>query len=238
MPSRNDILSKAIDDCLKEIYSIAQPEISWNDFILQCKEYSEKYLKWEEYRKNKIQKPEWEGKNITECIGPRPYEFYYVPKNIQKEIADSYIYAYKIDEQQELLNTIQILKNYCKEPIIDKYIDDWTDEETGFHHPGYRSYEHPDNLKKEIEKILGDIAIDNDYYQDTICDKFFEFLDMAGNFFNWNRDLNTFNISVYLGPSPNSNKKAVIENWKKYRNQDIKIDEEQIKKEYYGEELD
>ena len=67
-------------------------------------------------------------------------------------------------------------------------------------------------------------------------DKFFEFLDMAGNFYNWNGDLNSFNTSVYLGVSPNSNKKAVIENWKKYRNIDIEIDEEQIKKNYYGEE--
>ena len=62
---------------------------------------------------------------------------------------------------------------------------------------------------------------------------------MAGNFYNWNRDLNSFNMSVYLGASPCSNKDTVIENWKKYRNQDIEIDEEQIKKDYYGEdELD
>ena len=60
---------------------------------------------------------------------------------------------------------------------------------------------------------------------------------MAGEFFSWGYELNSFNTSVYLGPSPNySNKEAVVENWKKYRNKDIKIDEEQIKKEYYGEE--
>ena len=70
-------------------------------------------------------------------------------------------------------------------------------------------------------------------------DKFFEFLDMAGKFFRWDRDLNSFKMSVYLGPSPNSNKKAVIENWKKYRNKDIEINEERIIKEYfYGEDYD
>ena len=67
-------------------------------------------------------------------------------------------------------------------------------------------------------------------------DKFFEFLDMAGNFYNWNRNLNTFNMSVYLGPSPNCNKDGVIENWKKYRGVDIEIDEKQINKEFYGED--
>ena len=62
---------------------------------------------------------------------------------------------------------------------------------------------------------------------------------MAGKFFRWDRDLNSFKMSVYLGPSPNSNKKAVIENWKKYRNKDIEINEERIIKEYfYGEDYD
>ena len=229
MLTRSDILSKAVDDCMKELYSYVQPHVEWEDFVGQNKMYSNKYLLWE---KTKDLDPNYIGKSLVECIGPRPYEFYYLPKDILKDIVDNYVYAYKIDNQQELLDTIETLKNYCKEPIVDKYIDDWTDE-TGFHHPGYRDYDHPDNLEKEINKIIDDEDISQ-----LIQNKFFEFLDMAGKFYNWNRDLNTFNCSVYLGPSPNSNKEAVIENWKEYRNQDIEIDEEQIKKDYYGEELD
>ena len=248
---RDSVLKRAVSECLEELYSYVQPVVSWNDFKYQNKIYSNKYKSWEEYRKLLRKKEEedlsekelekfsifpvdWKNKSITECIGLRPHEFYFLPKEIMKDICDSYIHAYKIDDQQELLDTIETLKNYCNEPIVDKYIDDWTDE-TGFHHPGYRSYDHPDNLEKEIKKILGDVAEDNEYYQHKLQDKFFEFLDMAGNFFNWNRDLTSFNTSVYLGPSPNSNKEAVIENWKKYKNQDIEIDEEQIKKDYYGE---
>ena len=185
--------------------------------------------------KNIIQKPEWEGKNITECIGPRPYEFYYVPNNIQKEIADSYIYSYRIDSQQELLNTIQILKNYCKEPIVDKYIDDYTDEH-GNHHPGYRSYDHPDNLKTVIANFLNQ-KYNSLYNFDEECakelqDKFFEFLDMAGNFYNWNSELNSFNMSVFLGISPNINKEKVIDNWKQYRGKDIVIDDSKFEEDY------
>ena len=232
MISRDDVLSKAVNDCLKELYTLVVPKVTWEEFKEECKIYSEKYKKWESERKINS---ELDKKSRIECIGPAPYEFYFLPREITKDVCDSYVHAYKIDNQQELLDTIETLKNYCKEPIVDKYIDDWTDE-TGFHHPGYRSYDHPDNLEKEIKKILGDIAEDNEYYQDELQNKFFEFLDMAGKFFNWNKDLNSFNISVYLGPSPNSNKEAVINNWKEYRNQDIEIDEEQIKKEYYGEE--
>jgi hypothetical protein len=234
--NRDSVLSRAVDECLKELYSYVQPAVSWNNFKYQNKIYSSKYRSWEEYRKLLRKKEEkglskeelekfsifpvnWENKSITECIGPRPYEFYFLPREIMKDICDSYVHAYKIDNQQELLDTIETLKNYCKEPIVDKYIDDWTDE-TGFHHPGYRSYDHPDNLEKELEKILHNTSTAR-----LIQEKFFEFLDMAGNFFSWNRDLNSFNTSVYLGPSPNSNKEAVIENWKKYRNKDITIND-------------
>ena len=246
MVSRKDILSKAVDDCVKDIYSIAQPQVDWEDFKEQCKIYSKSYFEWEEYRKAKENNPKlykeynerlgWEGKNITECIGPRPYEFYYVPSKVQKEIVDSYIYAYRIDSQQELLDTIQILKNYCKEPIVDKYIDDW-DDEYG-HHPGYRGYEHPDNLKKELSDILDD-DIGNAFQSNKeieeistkLQNKFFEFLDMAGNFYNWNSELSSFNMSVYMGITPSTNKETVIDNWKQYRNKDIEIDESKFEEE-------
>ena len=230
MINRDDVLSKAVDDCLEELYTLVVPKITWEEFKEECKIYSEKYKKWEYERKTN---PELDKKSRTEYIGPAPYEFYFLPREITKDICDSYVRAYKIDNQQELLDTIETLKNYCKEPIIDK----WIEGENGF--PGHRGYDHPDNLEKEIRKILdpdnstfvGDLST-------RILNTFFEFLDMAGKFFNWNRDLNSFNMTVYMGPSPNSNKEAVIKNWKEYRNQDIEIDEEQIKKDYYGEELD
>ena len=236
--TRDNVINDAIEKCLKELYTLAVPSVTWEEFEKECIEYSEKYKKWESERK------ENEDKSRKECIGPAPYEFYYLPREIMKDICDSYVYAYKLDNQQELLDTIETLKNYCKKPIVDKYVNDWTDE-TGFHHPGYRDYDHPNNLEKEIFSILKE---NSNYWKSAIGEsnpsdlskeiqsKFFEFLDMAGKFYNWNRDLNTFNCSVYLGPSPNSNKEAVIENWKKYRNQDIEIDEEQIKKDYYGDD--
>ena len=252
--NRSEVLTNAIDECLKEIYQYVQPRISWEDFITENKIYSSLYKEWENYNsaynrredspkdgekwwklKEQYSDLEWEGKSRKECIGPSPYEFYYLNKDILKDIVDSYIYAYKLDGQQELLNTIEILKNYCKEPIVDKYIDDWTDE-TGFHHPGYRSYDHPNSLEKQLSDLIPDTGFDKSEIAKEVQNKFFEFLDMAGNFFNWNRELNEFNMSVYLGPSPNSNKEAVIENWKKYKDVDLTIDEELMKREYYGED--
>ena len=244
MITRDKVLGQAVDQCMKELYSLATPKIDWDQFLEDNMTYVAKEKTWSQYRDAFHRKeenpekweewnnrhPEWLDKSITDCIGPKPYEFYFLPREIMKEVCDQYVYAYNIDSQQRLLDTIHILKEYCKEPILDKYIEG----ENG--NPGHRGYEHPDNLKQEIIKILGDIAVDNDYYQNTICDKFFEFLDMAGKFYNWNRDLNSFNMSVYLGASPNSNKEAVIENWKKYKGVDIEIDEEKMIKDYYGDD--
>lgn len=261
MVSRDDVLSRAADDCMKELYSLAQPSIEWEDFKKECETYSKKYKAWERYnhlfhledKSNVLEEyssypTSWENKSITECIGPKPFEFYYLPNDIMKEVCQSYVNAYNIDAQQELLNIISILKDYCRRPIVDKYIDEHTDE-NGNWHPGYRSYDNPDNLEKELRKIIKsaeNIPLDKkESYEksynkliDDVHNKFFEFLDMAGNFYNWNRDLNSFNMTVYLGPSPNSNKEAVIKNWKKYRDKDIEINEEQMRKEFYGEDFD
>ena len=168
--------------------------------------------------------------SITECIGPKPFEYYFLPREILKEICDNYVYAYNIDSQQQLLDIIAILKDYCKEPIIDK----WIEGENG--DPGHRGYDHPDNLGKQLTDLIPDSGFDKSAIVESVQNKFFEFLDLAGKFYNWNRDLNSFNMSVYLGASPNSNKEAVIENWKKYKGIDIEIDEEKMKKEYYGDD--
>lgn len=251
MISRDDVLSSAVNLCMKELYSLVTPSVEWDDFIRQNKIYSERYKTWERYKhlSNKENKSEeelheyevfskkWDGKSITECIGPRPFEFYYLPRRIFKDICDSYIYAYRLDGKQELLDTITILKGYCNEPVVDKYIKDYTDE-NGNYHPGHRDYEHPDNLEKEIQKVISrSYAEINEIDLASECiDKFFEFLDMAGNFFNWTRDLHSFCTNIYLGVSPYSNKEKVIDNWKKYRDKDIEINEEQIIKDYYGDE--
>ena len=231
MLTRSDILGKAVDDCMKELYSYVQPHVEWEHFVGQNKMYSTKYLLWE---KTKDVNPNYIGKSLVECIGPRPYEFYYLPKEILKDIVDNYVHVYRMDSQQNLLDIIEILKNYCKEPIVDKWIEGENELD-----PGHRGYDHPNNLEKELIEICDQHSHEPVNMAKEIQNKFFEFLDMAGKFFNWNSELNSFYQSVYLGCSPHSNKDIVIKNWKEYRGKDITINEKQIKKDYYGEdELD
>jgi hypothetical protein len=196
---RSNIISRAIEECLKDLYSYAKPHIEWDDFLLENKIYN------------------------TKKEGPAPFEFYYLPKEILENIVESYAAAYNLDKQQNLLDTIEILKEYCKNPIVTKYIAG----ENG--NPGYRGYDHPDNLEKQLTDLIPDSGFSKSDIAESIQNKFFEFLDMAGKFFNWNRDLNAFNTTIYLGVSPCSNKETVIKNWKKYRKQDIEIDESKYK---------
>lgn len=217
MITRHEVLCDAVEKCMAELYKYSQPYIKYEDFKKECKEWVKKNTK--------------DGKLIKDAE-PRPYEFYYLSRENFKTICDSFVDAYKIDSQQELLNTIKILKSYCKEPIVDKYIDAY-DDELGYH-PGHRSYDHPNNLGKEIRIILEQIDPAFVDVAEEIENKFYEFLDMAGEFYNWNGELNSFNMTVYLGAGPNSNKEAVIDNWKKYRNKDIEIKDFEV---YDDEEL-
>lgn len=222
MITRRDVIADAADKCMKELYSLAQPAITWEDFIKENKEFIKRE---EEYYKL----PKENRISYKEFMGPKPYEFYYLPKEVLKEIVDNYIYAYEIDEHQNLLDTIDLLKKYCDDPIEEFYHPGEGEN------PGYRDYRHPDNLATCLISELKEYA-NSDINEEIIHkakDLFFKFLDMAGKFYNSHWWLNSFNTTVYLGASPNSNKEAVIENWKKYRNKDIEIDESKYNEENY-----
>lgn len=216
--TRNKVLEMASIACLKELYSKVQPAVDWDDFMEENRLYSKAYKQWKSLHKESSEK----AGNVKDFCGPCPYEFYYLPKDIMKEITDSYVKAYNIDTHQELLDIIDILKNYCEAPIVDTWITESDGQER-------RGYSHPDPLKEDIATLLRGYVEQDDFDAITVANEivenFYEFLDMAGQFYSWNRDLNAFNTTVYLGPSPCSNKETVIRNWKLYRDKTIYIDE-------------
>ncbi len=174
--TRRDVLCEAAEKCMKTLYELAQPKVEWEDFVQQNKEYKD---------------------------GPRPYEFYYLPKEVFKEVVEMYQSAYRIPP--EIKDDIETLTRYFENPIRDKWI------ERNGNEPGYRGYEHFTPLKE----VIGE---DN-------LNKVLEYMKEASEFFKWDGDLQSFNMTVYLGASPCSNKETVIENWEKYKGINITIDE-------------
>lgn len=189
MITRRDVLSKAVEECLKECYEWVLPKVTWEEFIEENKQY----------------------KNPKE---PAPYNFYYLPQEVFRDIVDSYIAAYKVGSK--LHDHLDIIVNYFNKPTRDKWIERKGDE------PGYRSYEHFTPLKE----IIGD----------TAYNKVLEYIEEARNYYSSDYELNSFSMSTYLSASPNSDKEKVIKYWKEYRNKDIEIDDNYWKREYYGEE--
>lgn len=53
--------------------------------------------------------------------------------------------------------------------------------------------------------------------------KVLKYIEESSNFYRWDSDRNYFNFNIYLGAAPSSNKEAVINNWKVYKNKDIEI---------------
>ena len=229
--NRRELLQNAVNNCMRELYSYVYPKVSWKSFKLQCKKYNKKYKEWEKL--DKETKP-----SAEDYCGPKPYEFYFLPKEVMRDICDSYIYTYRIDQKEDFESDVKIFLNYCMNPIRDKYIEEIVDEH-GNRHPGYRGYEYFTPITEILNEIITNCrGVDSKEIADEVWYKVLEYYEEAKNFYNWTSELNSFNTSVYLGASPCSNKETVIENWKKYRNVDIEIDENEIKREYYGDDED
>lgn len=74
-----------------------------------------------------------------------------------------------------------------------------------------RHYEHIEGLDSILDK--------------ESFDKVMDYIHKYMNYYRSDHYANSYSFNVCLGASPNSNKDAVIENWKKYRNKDITIND-------------
>lgn len=193
MIHRNDVIREAVSKCLEELYKHAQPTVTMEEFDRQCMEWAKKYTV--------------NGK-IDPDAPPKPYEFYYLDSDSYKKICDNYAEAYRFETSDELKSTINLLIDYCERPIVETYVEAHTDS-NGKYHPEHREYRHPDS----VVTLIGE----------ENWNKAKELLHMAGDFYKWDHDYQKFSFSIYLGVGPCSNKETVIKNWKKYRHQDIEI---------------
>ena len=220
MLDREEVLCKAYEDCIREMFAKAQPSADWDNII-------------EEYKAGKID----EKKD-----GPI-YDRHYLSAEEFKYILDKYMKAYRIESEWK--ENVEVVEEYLnKGGHKDKYIDSWEDEHG--HHPGYRSYEDVPPLKEHIEKIIydeydgnGEIA---ERVAQDITNKVMELIATCKNYYSFNMDEQKFRNTLAMCATPTSNAETVKKWWKEHYDVDIEIEEHNPlllwEYDYYGDNID
>lgn len=130
--SHDDVINKAIRDCLDLMYRASYPSIT-----LQAYENQHQGLTDEEKREIKL------------------YESHYLPWKIYEAIEGDFAEAYEFKSQ--LPGIIEILKGYFKEPVVDKWIEgkDGAPGHRGYEHPEPMPEEHRLIVEKYLDMANG-----------------------------------------------------------------------------------
>lgn len=215
MLDRKEILERAYNECITEMYAKAQPSASFNQLLSDAKE-------------GKISKDE------------KVYERHYLSHDEFNHIREKYIDAYNIKSTWK--SNIELLEQYLTEGgNKDKYIEAHTDE-YGYH-PGYRGYEKVNPIFNQIADYLkmytsNELSV---IMANKITKIVMDAINNCKEYYRFDREENDFNYSVALGPSPSSNKDTVKEYWKE---QGIDVDPVEPnpyliwQKDYYGDEFE
>ena len=198
--SRENIITKAIHNCLCEMYAKAQPEADLDNII-------------EEYRSGKLTKDD------------KVYERHYLSMDEFLYIRDKYKDAYNI--KKTWIPDLEFLEKLLTEGgLKDKYNPDWTDE-NGNHHPGYRSAEDVKPIKEQIFDVLKEYHVSDIANEEAqkITDIVMNTIKNYKDFYKFDREEDLFDVNIALGTSPTSDAETVKKWWKENYNQDIEIEE-------------
>lgn len=202
MLDREEVLCKAYEDCIREMFAKAQPSADWDNII-------------EEYKAGKID----EKKD-----GPI-YDRHYLSFEEYNYILDKYMKAYRIESEWK--EDVEVVEEYLnKGGHKDKYIEDYDDEHG--HHPGYRSYEDVPPLKQLILKEMYDWIDDENQCNgaaENITKIVMDTIATCKNYYSFNVDEQKFRNTVCMRCSPTGSIETVKKWWKDHYDIDIEIEE-------------
>lgn len=197
--TREDVLTKAVEDCWREMFAKAQPKADYDNLIAEYKA----------------------GKIDEEKDGPI-YDRHYLSMEEYMYIMEKYMEAYRI--KSEWKEDIEILEDYLTNGgSKDAYIPDHTDDNGNFH-PGYRSYEKVAPLKDQILNIVKDFDLSEEVCN-NIYNKVMETIKNCKEFYCFNSDEQKFRNTLLFGATPTSNKETVKKWWKDHYGVDIEIED-------------
>jgi hypothetical protein len=219
MLERKEIIQRAFDDCMREMYAKSQPEADYDNLI-------------QEYKDGKIGKEE------------RIYDRHYLSQEEFLYIRNKYKEAYNIKSHWK--DDIEILEDYLnKGGLKDKYIPEKKDPD-GFVHPGYRSSEKVQPLKDQIDEVItkfyGGKKPDQERLVDNLMETIMGNISNCKDFYKFDAEESSFDCSIALGASPSGSAKNVKEWWKDNYNVDIEMEERNPllfwEQDYYGDEFE
>lgn len=192
--SRRDVLSRAYDECMSEMYHKSQPSANYNDLV-------------EKYRTGEIDKDK------------RIYEEHYLNQKEFEYILDKYVCAYGM--RRKWHDYVDCVTEYFNEGATkDKYIKERTDED-GNYHPGYRGYEKLPSFETVVKDILVSNAVDEEKSAEiahTIDGAVRNRINDCKNFYRFDREEGDFRCAIALGASPTSNPEIVTKYWESQGN--------------------
>lgn len=183
MLDRDVVIKRAIEECLEEMYSKAQPSASYKELIEKVK-----------------------SKEVIDNSENRILDRYYLSQEEFEYIKNKYSTAYGFEPKWR--EYIEILENYLKKGgNKDKYIPS-TMEEDGHINPGYRSYEKVKPLRTQIHNLIQDEELAN-----KVSDLVFNTIEDCKDYYRFDNTSQIFDYHICLGASPTSNKETVRKYW-------------------------
>ena len=143
------------------------------------------------------------------------YERHYLSTEEMQYIVEKYIDSYGMEKKWD--SYLDLVITYLNDGgLKDKFIEAYTDND-GNYHTGYRSYETVQPIFEQFTNFLK--MYNSEYLSKLLSKKLTKLLNNTINnckdFYKFDNEETQFKASVYLGPSPSSNKECVKEYWKK-----------------------
>lgn len=211
MLDRDNILQRAVNECMEECYQKAQPSINYKELIEKVK-----------------------SGEIKDSHENPVYNRYYLSQEEFEYIKNKYKEAYNIKSTWN--DNIELLEEYLiKGGTKDLYVPETMDK-SGEVSSGYKSYANVKSLKEQLSDIIYD-----DKQLNKVCDVIMSNIKDCKNFYRFDREEQSFEWTVCLGASPSSNKETVKKYWESQGvNLEIEDRNPLLfwDKEYYGEDFE
>lgn len=175
---RREILGRAVEECLDEMYRASQPSISWHEILEKCKNG--------EYPKDE----------------PVVYK-HYLSEELLNDIKERYLYGYSITNKWH--DHADLVISYLKDGgTKDKWIEGDIGED-GFQFPGHRGYEKTPKLVDALTELIGkenaEIACDKVFELIGYCKDFYrgdrEVNQFLMSIFNYSPSSNKERVQEY-----------------------------------------